>query len=136
MNDSGQSLFGTGNEDSIYSVNDTHNLICRVLCSVSDIFKSDIVLPKSEFIAKYKSSYSEEELRYAKHILFAIVKRRRGVTLPSLVERKHGEGALDKLGSDIYEIMAYGEGIRESFPKSLVSSGSSKQKTPKRQPHK
>ena len=36
----GQSLFGTGNEDSVYSVNDTHNLICRVLCSVSDIFKS------------------------------------------------------------------------------------------------
>ena len=55
LNDSGQSLFGTGNEDSVYSVNDTHNLICRVLCSVSDIFKSNIVLPKSEFIAKYNS---------------------------------------------------------------------------------
>ena len=48
------------------------------------------------------------------------------MTLPPLVERKHGEGALDKLTSDIYEIMAYGEGIRESLPKSLVSSGSSK----------
>ena len=66
LKDSGQSVFGTGNEDSVHSVNDTHNLICRVLCSVTDIFKSDIVLPKSEFIAKYKSSYSEEELRHAK----------------------------------------------------------------------
>ena len=65
LNDSGQSL----------CVNVTHNLIRKVLGSVSDIFKSDIVLPKSEFIAKYKSSYSEEELRYAKDILFAIVKR-------------------------------------------------------------
>ena len=82
LNDSGQSLFGTGNEDSVYSVNDTHNLIFRVLCSVSDSFKSDIVLPKSEFIATYKSNHSEEELRYVKDILFAIVKRRRGVTLP------------------------------------------------------
>ena len=48
------------------------------------------------------------------------------MTLPPLVERKHGEGALGKLTSDISEIMAYGEGIRESLPKSLVSSGSSK----------
>ena len=48
------------------------------------------------------------------------------MTLPPLVERKHGEGALDKLTSDIYEIMAYGKGIRESLPKSLVSPGSSK----------
>ena len=32
---------------------------------------------------------------------------------------------MDKLSNDIYEIMAYGEGIRESLPKSLVSSGSS-----------
>ena len=92
LNDSDQSLFGTGNEDSVYSINDTHNLICRALCSVSDIFKSDIVLSKSEFIAKYKSNYSEEELRYVKDILFAIVKRRKGVTLPSLVESKHGGG--------------------------------------------
>ena len=136
MNDNGQNLFGSGNEDSVYSVNDTHNLICRVLCSVSDIFKSDIVLPKSEFITKYKSSYSEEELRYAKDILFAIIKRRRGATLPSLVERKHGERALDKLSSDIYEIMAYGEGIRES-PKNLwFHLAARKQKTLKRQPHK
>ena len=81
---------------------------------MSDIFKSDIILPKSEFIAKYKSNYSEDEQRYVKDILFANVKRRRGVTLP------------DKLSGDIYEIMAYGEGIRESLPKSLVSSGSSK----------
>ena len=29
LNDSGQSLFGTGSEDSVYSLNDTHNLICR-----------------------------------------------------------------------------------------------------------
>ena len=36
------------------------------------------------------------------------------------------EMALDKLSSDIYEIMAYGEGIRESLPKSSVSFGSSK----------
>ena len=34
--------------------------------------------------------------------------------------------ALDKLSSDIYEIMAYGEGIRESLPKSSVSFASSK----------
>ena len=72
LNDSGQSLFGTGNEDSVCSVNDIHNLICRVLCAVSDIFKSDIALPKSEFIPKYKRSYSD--------ILFAIAKRQRGVT--------------------------------------------------------
>ena len=48
------------------------------------------------------------------------------MTLPSLMECKHGEGALDRLSSDIYKIMAYGEGIRESLPKYLVSSGSSK----------
>ena len=63
---------------------------------------------------------------HAKDILFAIVKRQRGVTLPPLVERKHGEGALDKLTSGIYEIMAYGEGIKKFLPKPLVSSGSSK----------
>ena len=70
---------------------------------MSDIFKSDdIVLPMSEFIiAKYKSNNSEEELRYVKDILFAIVKRRREVTLPALLERKHGEGGLDKLSSDM-----------------------------------
>ena len=126
LNDSDQSL----------CVNVTHNLICKVLGSVSDIFKRDIVLPNSEFIAKYKSSYSEEELRYAKDILFAIVKRRRGVTLPPLVERKHGEGALDKLTSDIYEIMAYGEVSENPSQNPWFHLAARKQKTPKRQPHK
>ena len=54
------------------------------------------------------------------------MERQRGVTLPSLMDHKHGEEAFDKLSSDICGIMAYGEGIRGSLQKSLVSSGSSK----------
>ena len=57
-------------------------------------------------------------------ILCSVVKRRKGVLLPNLVERKEGDGIKEKLVKDLYDIFSYGEGVREALPKNLFSSSS------------
>ena len=135
LNDSGQILSGTGNEDSVYSLNDTHNLICRFFCLVSDISRSNIVLPKSELSPSTKVTTVRKSWDRYK-IFFCHREKANENDFAITVERKHGEGDLEKLSGDIYEVMVYGEGIRESLPKSWFHLAALKQTTPKRQVHK
>ena len=60
-------------------------------------------------------------------ILYCTVKRRKGLTLPNLIERKQTEGVKEKLVKDIYDIFAFGEGIKDNLPKQLLSTSGRQQ---------
>ena len=87
-------------------------------------YQDDAMLPKADFVTKYTEEYDEHCLRFMRDILYGIVKRRKGVLLPILAERKQSDGIRDKLVKDLYDIFTYGEGVRESLPKTLFSSSS------------
>ena len=60
-------------------------------------------------------------LRYARDLLFTITKRRKKIhQASSLVERKSGDGLQDKLLKGISEIYSFGEGAKDSLPKSML----------------
>ena len=60
-------------------------------------------------------------LRYAKDLLFTITKRRKKIhQVSSLVERKSVDGLQDKLLKGIFEIYWFGEGAKDSLPKSML----------------
>ena len=84
-------------------------------------------LPRSDFCNKIVEEIGDdvEVLRYTRDLLFAVTRRRRKLnSSATLVERKSGEGATDKLLKDTYEIFSYCEGGRESLPKSLLKHNS------------
>ena len=98
----------------------THITIIEALHGVKVMYQDDAMLPKPDFVTKYIEQYDEHCLRCI--YLYSIVKRRKGVLLPNLAERKQSDGIKDKLVKDVYDIFIYGEGVRESFPKNLFSS--------------
>ena len=61
------------------------------------MYQDDAMLPKAEFVTKYTEQYDEHCLRFMRDILYNIVKRRKGVLLPNLAERKQSDGTKDKL---------------------------------------
>ena len=63
------------------------------------------------------------ELRYVRDMLFAITKRKKGLsTNIQIVERKNSpaDGLKDKLIKDVYDIYAFSEGSVKSLPKNLL----------------
>ena len=105
----------------------TYVYITEALDGVKSIFQDDIGLPKAEFLSKYTERYGEVSLRFMRGILYCIVKRRKGLTLPNLIERKQTEGVKEKLVKDIYDIFAFGEGIKDNLPKQLLSTSGRQQ---------
>ena len=84
-------------------------------------------LPRSDFCNKIVEEIGDDEevLRYTRDLLFAVTRRKRKLNpFATLVERKSGEGATDKLLKDVDEIFSYCEGGRESLPKSLLKDNS------------
>ena len=100
------------------------NVITEALDLVKALYSPTYLsLPRSDFCNKIVEEIGdyEEVLRYTRDLLFAVMRRKRKLN-PSktLVERKTGEGSIDKLLKDVYEIFSYCEGGRESLPKSLL----------------
>ena len=106
------------------SLQTSHITIIEALDGVKRIYQDDAMLPKADFVAKYIEYYDEPCLRFMRDILCSVVKRRKGVLLPNLVERKQGDGIKEKLVKDLYDTFSYGEGVREALPKNLFSSSS------------
>ena len=77
---------------------------------------------------KYTERYGEVILRLMRDILYCIVKRRKGLTLPNLFEWKQTEGVKEKLVKDIYDIFAFGDGIKDNLLKQLLSASGRQQK--------
>ena len=78
---------------------------------------------KAQFLDKIREQVAgdTEVLRYARDLLFTITKRRKKMyQASSLVERKTGDGLQDKLLKDIFEIYSFGEGAKDSLPKSML----------------
>ena len=78
---------------------------------------------KAQFFNKIREQVADdtEVLRYARDLLFTITKRRKKIhQASSLVERKSGDGLQDKLLKDIFEIYSFGEGAKDSLPKSML----------------
>ena len=107
----------------------THVYITEAQDGVKSIFQDDIGLPKAEFLSKYTERYGEVSLRFMRDILilYCIVKCRKGLTLSNLIERKQIEGVKEKLVKDIYDIFAFGEGIKDNLPKQLLSTSGRQQ---------
>ena len=61
------------------------------------MYQDDAMLPKAEFVIKYTEQYDELCLRFMRDIPYNIVKRREGVLLPNLAERKQSDGIKAKL---------------------------------------
>ena len=104
------------------------NVITEALDLVKALYSPTYLsLPRSDFCNKIVEEIGDDEevLRYTRDLLFAVTRRKRKLN-PSatLVERKSGEGATDKLLKDVYEIFSYCEGGRESLPKSLLKDNS------------
>ena len=91
---------------------------------VKDLFGSSFLsLLKIDFCERITEEVGDDDevLRYARDLLFAIAKRKKMLNSSyTLVERKAGEGLIDKLVKDIYKIFSYCEGGSESLPKSLA----------------
>ena len=99
-----------------------HITIIEALHGVKAMYQGDAVLPKADFVAKYTEQYDKHCLRFMRDILYSIVKGRKGALLPNLAERKQSDGIKDKLVKNLYDIVTYGEGVKESLPKNLFSS--------------
>ena len=84
-------------------------------------------LPRAEFSSKYTDRYGEVTLRFTRDILYSIVKRRKGLTLPNLIERKQTEDVKEKLVKDSYDIFAFVEGIKDNRPKQPLSTSGRQQ---------
>ena len=105
----------------------TYGYITEALDGVKRIFQDDMRLPKAEFSSKYTERYGEISLRFMRDILYSVVKRRKGRTLPNLTERKQTEGLREKLVKDIYDTFAFGEGIKDNLSKQLLSTSGRQQ---------
>ena len=64
----------------------TYVYITEALDGVKSIFQDDMGLPKAEFSSKYTERYGEVSLRFMRDLLYSIDKRRKGLTLPNLIE--------------------------------------------------
>ena len=79
--------------------------------------------PRAEFISLLSAKADVLELRYVRDMLFAITKRKKGLsTNIQIVERKNSpaDGLKDKLIKDVYDIYAFSEGSVKSLPKNLL----------------
>ena len=101
--------------------------ITEALDGVKSIFQDDMGLPKAEFSSKYTERYGEVSLRFMRDIPYSIVRRRKGLILPNLIERKQTEGVKEKLVKDIDDIFAFGEGIKDNLPKQPLSTSGQQQ---------
>ena len=99
-------------------------VVTVALDRAKDLFGSSFLsLPKINFCERIIEEVGDDEevLRYARDLLFATTKRKKKLNSSyTMVERKAGEGLIDKLVKDIYEIFSHCECGRESLPKSLA----------------
>ena len=120
----GSVITGTATDDLLRGF----KVITEALDLVKAFFSPTYLsLPRSDFCNKIVEEIGDdvEVLRYTRDLLFAVTRRRRKLnSSATLVERKSGEGATDKLLKDTYEIFSYCEGGRESLPKSLLKDNS------------
>ena len=120
----GSVIAGTATDDLLRGF----KVITEALDLVKAFFSPTYLsLPRSDFCNKIVEEIGDdvEVLRYTRDLLFAVMRRRRKLnSSATLVERKSGEGATDKLLEDTYEIFSYCEGGRESLPKSLLKDNS------------
>ena len=98
--------------------------LAEALDLVKSFFTAEyLCCAKAQFFNKILEQVVDniEVLRYARDLLFTITKRRKKIhQASSLVERKSRNGLQDKLLKDIFEIYSFGEGAKDSLPKSML----------------
>ena len=79
---------------------------------------------RSEFISELSGFSSIAELRFARDMVYSIVKTKTGdkKNLGRLTERRSGANVKDNLLKDIYNLYSLGEGSIESLPKHMIKS--------------
>ena len=100
----GSVITGTATDDLLRGF----KVITEALDLVKAFFSPTCLsLPRSDFCNKIVEEIGDdvEVLRYTRDLLFAVTRRKRKLnSSATLVERKSGEGATDKLLKDTYEI--------------------------------
>ena len=100
---------------------DTFLKIQRASSITKSIYFDFYSLSKEEFIRNVKDLGNETELKFARDMVTAIVRRRTGFT-GNTVERKKCDSLREKPASDIYLMFAFGEGRIQSLPKHILKS--------------
>ena len=91
--------------------------------AINYIYEELFCKPRAEFMSLLSAKADVLELRYVRDMLFAITKRKKGLsTNIQIVERKNSpaDGLKDKLIKDVYDIYAFSEGSVKSLPKNLL----------------
>ena len=91
--------------------------------AINYIYEELFCKPRAEFMSLLNAKADVLELRYVRDMLFAITKRKKGLsTNIQIVEHKNSpaDGLKDKLIKDVYDIYAFSEGSVKSLPKNLL----------------
>ena len=91
--------------------------------AINYIYEKLFCKPRAEFLSLLSAKADVLELRYVQDMLFAITKRKKGLsTNIQIVEHKNSpaDGLKDKLIKDVYDIYAFSEGSVKSLLKNLL----------------
>ena len=95
----------------------------RSTFAVGKIYNDLFANSRSDFISELSELCCVPELRYARDMVFCMVKRKLGQSnLGSLIERRSGANVKDNLLKDIYNLFSLGEKSIDALPKNMIRS--------------
>ena len=101
----------------------TFLILQRSTSTLHRIYNEHFDKSRSEFMIHLEGSCDVIGLRYVRHMMLYIIRRRtKSNQLAPLVERKSGEHLKDKLIKGIYNLYCFGEGSLSSLPKHMLKS--------------
>ena len=104
----------------VESTEDIFLTLQRATSSIGMIYNDVFDKPEADFAASLSDYYTPDELRYARDMITAIVKRKTKKAVGPLTERRSGSNLKENLLRDIYCLYSYGEGAINDLPKNMT----------------